>query len=107
MGNEKNKHSPAPWTSDEQGLIYAEGDTIALVYDNPDRGDEAIGDEPSEYNKKLICAAPDLLAACEVGLKALSCARSSHDDDAPVPNCDCYACEAANALQSAIRKVDA
>lgn len=58
------KHSPAPWTGNSKGEIFApDGTIIAQVYDNPDTGMEAVDDEPSAHNIALIKAAPKLLAA--------------------------------------------
>ncbi len=62
----KTKHTPGPWTFSHDGFIRSEReDLIAQVFDNPDTGCEPIGEEPSEYNMRLIAASPDLLAALE------------------------------------------
>lgn len=69
----ETKHTPGPWhantPTEEQ---YADGTSIR----ESKHGDiVAIVDKPREgsciANARLIAAAPDLLAACKVGLEAL------------------------------------
>lgn len=56
----KTKHTPAPWTHEGRGAVYApDGRPIAHVWQNQ-------GDDDREANARLIAAAPELLEALEL-----------------------------------------
>lgn len=59
-------HTPGPWIDDgDHGYInMPDGTPIAQVFDNP-------GEEESEYNARLIAAAPDMLVALDHALNAI------------------------------------
>lgn len=63
-----DKHSPAPWTTDHKygswWLADANGNVIATIPTPFYELDEA-GQQALEANKRLLQAAPELLAACE------------------------------------------
>lgn len=67
-----SKHTPGPWTFDDDAGIYADGVAIAQVYGpddfacfSPNTEDEQKQAETNcEANGHLIAAAPDLLEAC-------------------------------------------
>ena len=72
------KHTPGPWRAVGRDILSlhayprASGPLVCTVDDNDDRFTEA--------DARLIAAAPDLLAACEVLLDAV--ARGDHKDKA-------------------------
>ena len=69
----ETKHTPRPWTATPSYINLGEWE----IYGNED-GDnaqhigsiEAEGTEQAEANARLIAAAPDLLAACELSAYA-------------------------------------
>jgi len=71
---EKTKHTPGPWKAKTVKAlgIYANNDQqIAVVHNEMPRGGRRQDDyNIEEANARLIAAAPDLLEACEVLLKA-------------------------------------
>lgn len=74
------KHTPGPWKlvpwqddprSDSGDLLRIVGSNGSEVcyFGNPDSYYPTSGTEPSDQDARLIAAAPDLLAACEMVIK--------------------------------------
>jgi len=64
------KHTPGPWTRDDDGFIYAgSGETYVTLADFDCTRDLDIDER--EANKSLACAAPELLAALELAVHYL------------------------------------
>jgi hypothetical protein len=57
------KHTPGPWAVSDVGevVVCATGRTLCDVYSSP-----TTGEEQADVDARLIAAAPDLLAACEM-----------------------------------------
>lgn len=99
----KAKHTPGPWTT------FSYPDHVAVVFrpEHPRRSGTVcdltgIGGE-HDANARLIAAAPDLLDALESVNTMLNCV-SQKSKEAPNGNCDCYMCEAARLVKTAIAK---
>ncbi len=60
----KFKHSPGPFSCELNGDIRdANGVFVAQTFDNPNDGTQPMGEETSDYNRCLLTAAPETLAA--------------------------------------------
>lgn len=58
------KHTPGPWTLGANPLMVMQRDSNYVIARAYERGTDA-GDQ-SEANARLIAAAPDLLAVCDL-----------------------------------------
>lgn len=106
------KHTPGPWVYIPAKTIHhAHGMTTHLGAEVCDVAtDHEICRAPLVANNwpadcQLIAAAPELLAACKEALATAGCV-SRVNQQAPVDRCDCYVCEVARQLQSAISKAE-
>ncbi len=83
------EHTKGPWTIDRKidlshgasVLVRVDGIGIAEVWKTDDRILSFTKDTTAEANARLIAAAPDLLAACEVGLSVVNTKLYFNPDD--------------------------
>jgi hypothetical protein len=92
-----NEYTPGPWTC-TSGMVWkagrkGDGIPIARMDRIPGNGTSPV---ERDANARLIAAAPNLLAACEAALPALS----AHERT----GCDCPDSEAARLIRAAIEK---
>jgi hypothetical protein len=64
------KHTPGPWAMDDNCplvIVDKDGSSIGEM----SAGDPFIPDDQQLANARLVCAAPDLLEACEAALNLM------------------------------------
>ena len=62
----KTLHTPGPWAEDSCEIQAADGSSVCEMLARPE-DHETWGTGVADANSRLICAAPDLLAACLSG----------------------------------------
>lgn len=113
----EGRPTPGPWhvQPDPQWAgKHPYHDHRFITCGNPDMTDDNWLHDPESYiiaamrdcqnqeaNARLIAAAPALLAACKAAFEILTCVAIPHNP-APCGACDCYSCEVARELRSAI-----
>lgn len=98
------KHTPGPWKKDGFGIYDSADACIGRAYD-PMRP-KGFTKESIHANARLIAAAPELLEACKAAKEQARC-RVCQDRDMKQPSlCDCYSCDLARMLSTAISKAE-
>tara|TARA_Y100000004_G_C8821220_1_gene372008 strand:+ start:365 stop:670 length:306 start_codon:yes stop_codon:yes gene_type:complete len=68
----KHKHTPGPWTENACEVQAPDGTSICEIFSRPnDSGINYPYSPEADANSRLICAAPDLLAALESAVEWL------------------------------------
>lgn len=62
-----NKHTPGPWTQEHDGAVVI-GRRVVIPVNGC--GPDGVSRKEREANARLIAAAPDLLAACNLASKS-------------------------------------